>query len=425
MNRLGVPASKYQVDTIASWSLRLCLAYPKTSGWTIENPSGKEWNELYDACCGLLSKGFIRHAVSSTYSGAYVDEYQDCSELQHGLVCALAEFLPCRVLGDPLQAIFDFAEKPVDWGTSIYPHFECLGHLETPWRWNNSGAKELGAWLRQARVALETGQKIDLSIILPRGVTKLSVDLDDFSDTKRYGVFNRFLKDHEATVIGIHSGSQQYKNKTHTLARALAGRFSSIEEVEGKDLFTFLKKLEAAKTVKAAFLLVVEFAKKCFTGVDGVLTAGTKKGEAAKQTRATKHPLILAAANSYLANPTSTNIRVFFQSIKDCPATSPYRRDLCNRFLQVLKIHIDKGAPSLLEAAHAYTREFRHSGRPIRYTKLLGTTLLVKGLEYDHAVILDADSLGLKELYVAMTRGSKSLTFITKSDSLPSDRAIT
>jgi hypothetical protein len=33
MTALGVPAFKYQVDTIASWSLRLCLAYPKTSGW--------------------------------------------------------------------------------------------------------------------------------------------------------------------------------------------------------------------------------------------------------------------------------------------------------------------------------------------------------------------------------------------------------
>src|SRR5688572_32748861 len=28
MNTLGVPSSKYQIETIASWSLRLCLAYP-------------------------------------------------------------------------------------------------------------------------------------------------------------------------------------------------------------------------------------------------------------------------------------------------------------------------------------------------------------------------------------------------------------
>lgn len=41
MTALGVPSSKYQIDTIASWSLRLCLAYPKTSGWKVEHPASK------------------------------------------------------------------------------------------------------------------------------------------------------------------------------------------------------------------------------------------------------------------------------------------------------------------------------------------------------------------------------------------------
>lgn len=94
MTYLGVPSSRYQVDTIASWSLRLCLAYPKTSGWKVENPTSKQWNKLYESCRDLLGKEFIRHVVASTYSGVYVDEYQDCSDLQHTLVCALADFLP-------------------------------------------------------------------------------------------------------------------------------------------------------------------------------------------------------------------------------------------------------------------------------------------------------------------------------------------
>jgi len=313
----------------------------------------------------------------------------------------------------------------VDWNTSIYPHFECLGQLEKPWRWEREGAHELGAWLKAARTALEAGQKIDLSGVLPKGVTKVSVDLDDYLNKKRYDLFYAFLKNEaEATVIGIQSGNQQSKNKTHSLARALAGKFSSIEEVEGKCLFSFLKKLQSAKTVKIGFLSVVDFAKKCFTGVDKTLVAGTKRGEFAKQTKNTKYPLLLAGANSYLTDPTSKNLRDFFHLLRDNPDTRTYRRDLLNRFLNVLKIHIDGETPTLLESANAYQREFRHSGRPIRHTKLLGTTLLVKGLEYDHAVILDADSLDLKELYVALTRGAKSLTIITKGDFLPSIKHI-
>lgn len=37
---------------------------------------------------------------------------------------------------------------------------------------------------------------------------------------------------------------------------------------------------------------------------------------------------------------------------------------------------------------------------------------MLKALEYDHAVILDADSLDAKNLYVAMTRGAKTLTIV-------------
>ena len=418
MNRLGVPSSRYQTDTIASWALRLCLAYPQTSGWTIENPSSKEWTHLYKSCCGLLSKKFIQHVICSTYSGFYVDEYQDCSELQHSLVSTLAEFLPCRILGDPLQAIFDFADNPVNWDTSIYPYFQCLGVLQTPWRWHNAGAHELGDWLKEARASLLAGHKIDLTGVLPTGVSRVTVDLDDYKNTKRHALFLKFLKDN-ATVIAIHAGDPQSKNKTHKLAQQLAGRFSSIEEVEGTSLFAFLKKFQSVKTVKAGFCMALDFAKKCFTGVDGTLAAGTKRGDVVKQTSTTKYPVILNAANCYLNDPSSRNLRDFFLLIKNNPETRTYRRDLLNRFLNVLRIHIDGGASTLLESAHVYQREFRHSGRPVRHTKLIGTTLLVKGLEYDHAVILDADSLDMKELYVAMTRGAKTLTIFSKKDSIP------
>jgi DNA helicase-2/ATP-dependent DNA helicase PcrA len=88
--------------------------------------------------------------------------------------------------------------------------------------------------------------------------------------------------------------------------------------------------------------------------------------------------------------------------------------------MSVLKLHIDGAVSTYLEAANLYQREMRHTGRPIRHQKLIGTTLLVKGLEYDHAVILDADSLDTKDLYVAMTRGAKSLTIICNGKNLPS-----
>ena len=418
MTALGVPASRYQVDTIASWSLRLCLAYPKTSGWKIENPTSKQWNKLYECCAVLLGKLFIRHVIAATYAGVYVDEYQDCSDLQHGLVCVLADFLPSRILGDPMQAIFDFDEgKPVDWDVSVYPTFACLGQLETPWRWEKAGAPKLGVWLKDAREKLEQGQKIDLLNGLPPCVKRVYTE-PQYLEAKQYSSLCNLLE-HCESVIALHGGDQKSKNKTHLLARTMAGRFSSIEEVEGRALHTFVKKLVAAKTVQTGFLLVLDFAKKCFTGVDKALTAGTKRGEVAKQSKGTKYPLVLHAANAYLNGPTAYHLKIFFLALKANPETSAYRRDLLYRFLNVLKIHIDGEGATLSEAANLYQREMRHTGRPISHRKLIGTTLLVKGLEYDHAVILDADSLDAKDLYVAMTRGAKSLTIIGTGRHLP------
>lgn len=420
MTALGVPSSKYQIDTIASWSLRLCLAYPKTSAWKVEHPTSKQWNKLYECCSGLLGKQFVRRVVAATYAGVYVDEYQDCSDLQHGLVSAFAEFLPCRILGDPMQAIFDFGGdegKPVDWAVSVYPAFTCLGQLETPWRWKTTGDPNLGAWLKKARETLEKGEEIDLSNGLPACVRRVQTT-PEYLASKQYSTLMGLLGNQES-VIALHGGDQQSKNMTHLLARTMGGKFSSIEEVEGKDLHSFIKKLVAAKTTQQGFLLALDFSKKCFTGVGAILTAGTKRGEVAKQSKGTKYPLVLKAANAYLNSPTSSHLRAFFLALKDNPETSAYRRDLLYRFLNVLKIHIDGVGANLTEAANKYQRDMRHTGRPISHRKLIGTTLLVKGLEYDHAVILDADSLDAQDLYVAMTRGAKTLTIVGEQRHLP------
>lgn len=51
--------------------------------------------------------------------------------------------------------------------------------------------------------------------------------------------------------------------------------------------------------------------------------------------------------------------------------------------------------------------------------KLIGTTLLVKRQEYDHAVILDADTQDAKDLRIAMTRVANTLTIVGEQRHLP------
>lgn len=47
--------------------------------------------------------------------------------------------------------------------------------------------------------------------------------------------------------------------------------------------------------------------------------------------------------------------------------------------------------------------------------KAVGSTLLLKGLEADIAVILDADGLSSNNLYVAMTRGARRIVVCARS----------
>jgi DNA helicase-2/ATP-dependent DNA helicase PcrA len=67
MKALGVSSSLYKIETIASWSLKMCLSYPKSSGWKKEYPTGKEWGELYAACTFLLAKSFAERVLRSSY----------------------------------------------------------------------------------------------------------------------------------------------------------------------------------------------------------------------------------------------------------------------------------------------------------------------------------------------------------------------
>lgn len=419
MRNLEVAASKFQVDTIASWTLRLCLAYPKNSDWNIEQPNNNQWAQLYNVSSSLLAKEFIRRIIQASYVGVYVDEYQDCSKSQHTMITALAELLPCCVLGDPLQAVFDFAEESVEWDKDIYPHFTCLGVLTKPWRWHNAGAHALGDWLTVVRQKLERDEQFCLSAPLPTGIVFHYVDSGDAQNKKQISTCCYFrLRDGEK-AIAIHKGSAAFKNKGHKLAHRLSGKFSSIEEIEGVALSAFVKKISNAIAPASRLKIAIEFAAKCMTGVNAALSAGTTRGEIVIITQRTNHHSVVKSANNYLNDPSSAKLKSFLTNLKVIPEVKIFRRDLLNRTMQVLTIHSQSPSLTLEEAANKYQSEFRHIGRPVTYPKLIGTTLLVKGLEFDHAIILDAASLSRKELYVALTRGSKSITIISSSNTLP------
>ena len=416
MRALGVSDKLYRIDTIASWALRLSLSYSATSGWHIQRPDDNEqWDALYETCTELLDHQFIHRIVRASYDGLYVDEYQDCSITQHGIILNLARHIPTRVLGDPLQGIFDFGgQDSVVWSRDVEVNFVCLGQLAVPHRWIQAGTEHLGTWLNNVRLTLEQRQPIDLTAAPQHVVRYVQSDSNPQALLRSQGNTCRyFYCDRNHTVIAIHAGRQEYKSKCHNLSRNLSGRYSSIEEIEGKTLFSFIKKISRAQTDSDRLRHVITFAKQCMTGVSQSLPAGTARGEHVIIRRNTRNPEAAYYANAYLEKPSSAAMASLLLAIRMPQNVRVFRADLFHRALSVLSKHVLHPELSLAEAGEFYHGEFRHKGRAIGRRRLIGTTLLVKGLEFDHAIVLDATSLSRNELYVALTRGARSLTIIS------------
>jgi DNA helicase IV len=57
-------------------------------------------------------------------------------------------------------------------------------------------------------------------------------------------------------------------------------------------------------------------------------------------------------------------------------------------------------------------------------SRIVARPLLIKGLEFDHAVVTDSWSYDAHELYVCLTRGSKSLAVVATSPAMGPGRPI-
>jgi hypothetical protein len=171
LNENNVPSARYTIDTIAGWCLRYAASYPARSELTVIEPrDDQDWTAVYQSTLKLFASGAVTRVLRISYCGVFVDEYQDCGDLQHQVVAALVAILPVSVFGDPLQAIFDFkGQAPVDWQASVFPKFPLVRTLTEPHRWLKYGNLALANWLKIVRPALETGRPIDFGATTSMG----------------------------------------------------------------------------------------------------------------------------------------------------------------------------------------------------------------------------------------------------------------
>ena len=354
--------------------------------------------------------------------GIYVDEYQDCSIGQHNLVMSLSKLLPTVILGDPMQGIFDFDDN-VNKNSigEIEIQFNRLGKLETPHRWIQAKNAGLGHWLGSVRSKLEKSERIDLKSFGDLSNYNVSLKvLKGKNNEERYieqmNICKYFNANSNDSVVVIVKGDKKYI--CHNFAKRCSGIYTSIEEIEGRELFIFIEKLEKLSSNSMLIIEFIKFACKCMTNVNKNLPKSIREGKKAKISKKTKNLDIVKLANNLLERWDCEKVIELLIKLRNISEVKLFRSDLFYRLIGVLNKQKIQPKLTISEAAERFQSEFRFRGRPIKKRKIIATTLLIKGLEFDHAIVLDATTLSKTELYVALTRGVKTLTIISQSSVL-------
>ena len=412
LRRLGIPKEKFHVATIAGLGLQYAAAYPSLSGLSVTSPAGSEWGQVYDAAIEGLRHRVLRDVLRRSFTGVYVDEYQDCNLAQHEIVKAIADVLPCRLLGDPMQGIFDFSEPTVDWQGDVVPHFERLPDLSTPYRWLESNP-ELGEWLADVRVRLIAGTPVDFlgSPVVWRQSTR----------PNQIAICQSVASSKAGSVVAIG----KWPNDCHDLAGQLGGMYGSMEELDCRGLMEFVQNLDNADSGYRWASLMVDFAANCFTAVKSRLAPFRSQyasGSTPDTKRLTVNRVVVEALNRVAAEASVGALIEASRALERIPDARLYRRELWHEMKTTLLTYRSGGYASIEEAAWYVRDRSRRYGRPTE-DRIVSRTLLVKGLEFEHAIVTDADKLTPKELYVALTRGRRGVSVLSAEPAWHKDPA--
>jgi hypothetical protein len=409
--RAGAPKRLFRVATLDSWCIRLISRFPLRSGHapdilSLSNPR-HDYPAIRGAAYGLLRSSNLDDPIASTYSRAIVDEYQDCTITQHSIVDALAEVLPTSVLGDPLQSIFGFAERTVDWDGDVLARFPSLGVLSTPWRWKNAGCEALGQWLLEARRTLLSGQPLDLRGAPPE-VTWIALPSDrTLAQLARIGAAQTRPPADSGSVLIV--GDSTSPASQQLVASQTPGAVT-VEAVELRDLIHFGRQFDLSDGDALAALL--RFASSLMTNVEQStlnarvrsLRAGTaKKGPSSVEEAA----LAFVEAPSY-----ARAVRLLLE-IREAAGVRLYRPEVFHVLLDGMR-QAESGECSFAEAVTRARERNRQAGR-VPSRRAVGSTLLLKGLEADVVVILNPAVMDARNLYVALSRGARRVVVCSES----------
>lgn len=411
--KYSVARESCRIRTVASWAFDVVRSYPILSAFDapeiFDPPQSAQY---YAACLSALNAKAIRETIQASYNVVIVDEYQDCSLGQHRLIAAIAAIVPTVVLGDRLQSIFNFGgDQAVSWDNEVISTFNPASYPSIPYRWQNKNP-ELGDWLISIRAQLLAGEPIDLSSGPVTHITTPST-IDIIS------VYSSWLQPLNTSGDSIVALSRYHSDRI-TAARQFNGELQLMETLEGREILDLLNLFEFEDTVvndpNVLATAVVRLIEGCSINLTNLLPKDTalRVLTGAQLVPNYEHEVeACLVINNLLAEPTPHQVRQTLEVISRLEGFVLYRSEAWNEVLRAFDAVIADPSLSLSNAVKLSRNDLRKTGR-FSDRKVVSRPLLVKGLEFDHAILLDADRYSAEGLYVALTRASKSLAVISR-----------
>lgn len=152
------------------------------------------------------------------------------------------------------------------------------------------------------------------------------------------------------------------------------------------------------------------------TGVENAdYLAAVESRQAGGRLGTAKFGDLVATGVVLAANASDEALLNLMQGFHDKTSTHLFRREMFSAMRSALRIKSARQSGSLADAIWEVQNRIRHAGRTIG-KRSIGSTLLVKGLEFEHAVVVHADNMTKKDWYVALTRATTTLTILSPSE---------
>jgi hypothetical protein len=410
LKRFGVTSS-VRVATLTSFAFVLVRAYPVLGRMRVpELPIWSDSSAYITAAHRVATSSNIRDVLAASFTHVLVDEYQDCSEDQHALVCALAGAIPTTgVLGDPMQAIFGFKDTTLITWDAVTDRFPDHPTHVKPWRWVGHN-EALGAWLLDLRTQLVAGRQITFHQLDSALAVTYRSSAGNFRAVPEVVLNGRWPASESVVVLTA------WKTTVRPIAGKLNGRFTVMEEIAGDFMLKALTEL-ARLDIEGYAGWLYKLSKECTCGhtkLNDPVKSGLARGKTVGHLVRPGLEQALAGFDAVVTEPSFASLADAMNTVMKSPALRLHSHEAWFDIQAALVGAVAAGDdPSALTEELARARDrLRRQGRRDR-SRVVSRTLLVKGLEYDHVVIDNIErTTDVNNLYVALTRARKSITVI-------------